>query len=174
MADSCDPRRDFGDICCLGRVIVAFRAFHPQRKEVYRYRCWSEITGLKNFRCSNRDNALNWNGGRSIKLEGFDHAPVYIKFRKIPDVAAHHVPALVDRYTGGFWVATKNDVIPSEEILQKPRFLSNCTSLLQKKSAARNSGTQANPYGNGIVSSYVVNHFFIYGLRLSQEFCEGR
>lgn len=114
MADSCDPGRDFGDICCLGRVIVAFRAFHPQRKEVYRYRCWSEITGLKNF--SNRDNALNWNGGRSIKLEGFDHAPVYIKFRKIPDVAAHHVPALVDRYTGGFWVATKNDVIPSEEI----------------------------------------------------------
>ncbi|KAH9307712.1 hypothetical protein KI387_035623, partial [Taxus chinensis] len=53
---------------------------------------------LSHLKRNKPDNAPKWHGGRSLKLEGSDHAPVYIKFREMPDVAVHNVPAFAARY----------------------------------------------------------------------------
>ncbi|XP_020581465.1 DNA-(apurinic or apyrimidinic site) lyase 2 isoform X1 [Phalaenopsis equestris] len=39
-----------------------------------------------------------WIGGRSIKLEGSDHVPVFMIFNDIPDLPEHSTPALAVRY----------------------------------------------------------------------------
>lgn len=39
-----------------------------------------------------------WKGGRSIKLEGSDHAPVFTRLLEIPDTSEHSTPALSARY----------------------------------------------------------------------------
>ncbi|KAL9257434.1 DNA-(apurinic or apyrimidinic site) endonuclease 2-like protein [Drosera capensis] len=39
-----------------------------------------------------------WNGGRSTKLEGSDHVPVYAVLKDIPDIPAHSTPLLSARY----------------------------------------------------------------------------
>ncbi|GJN34479.1 hypothetical protein PR202_gb23142 [Eleusine coracana subsp. coracana] len=39
-----------------------------------------------------------WNGGRSIKLEGSDHIPVYILLKEIPELAVHNIPPSAARY----------------------------------------------------------------------------
>lgn len=39
-----------------------------------------------------------WNGGRSTKLEGSDHIPVYVILTDIPDLPVHNTPALAIRY----------------------------------------------------------------------------
>lgn len=39
-----------------------------------------------------------WNGGRSTKLEGSDHIPVYVRLTDIPDLPVHSTPALSIRY----------------------------------------------------------------------------
>jgi hypothetical protein len=39
-----------------------------------------------------------WKGGRSIKLEGSDHIPVYILLKEIPELPVHNVPASAARY----------------------------------------------------------------------------
>jgi hypothetical protein len=39
-----------------------------------------------------------WKGGRSIKLEGSDHAPVFTRFLGIPDISEHSTPSLSARY----------------------------------------------------------------------------
>jgi hypothetical protein len=39
-----------------------------------------------------------WNGGRSIKLEGSDHAPVFTRLLEIPDISEHSTPSLSARY----------------------------------------------------------------------------
>lgn len=44
------------------------------------------------------DNIPRWKGGRSAKLEGSDHAPVYVSLREIPDVPEHNTPSLAARY----------------------------------------------------------------------------
>ncbi|KAJ3692787.1 hypothetical protein LUZ60_011882 [Juncus effusus] len=47
---------------------------------------------------SNSDALSKWNGGRSNKLEGSDHIPVYIKLINIPDLPIHNTPLLAMRY----------------------------------------------------------------------------
>ncbi|KAL1370520.1 hypothetical protein HN51_000769 [Arachis hypogaea] len=42
--------------------------------------------------------AHRWKGGRSIKLEGSDHAPVFMTLVDIPDVSLHSTPSLSSRY----------------------------------------------------------------------------
>lgn len=39
-----------------------------------------------------------WKGGRSIKLEGSDHAPVFTRLLEIPDISEHSTPSLSARY----------------------------------------------------------------------------
>lgn len=42
--------------------------------------------------------AHRWKEGRSIKLEGSDHAPVYVTLLEIPNVSLHSTPSLSARY----------------------------------------------------------------------------
>ncbi|XP_057834488.1 DNA-(apurinic or apyrimidinic site) endonuclease 2 isoform X2 [Cryptomeria japonica] len=53
---------------------------------------------LSYFKRNKPDKTPKWQGGRSLKLEGSDHAPVYITISEMPDVAIHDVPALAARY----------------------------------------------------------------------------
>ncbi|RZC44873.1 hypothetical protein C5167_037816 [Papaver somniferum] len=39
-----------------------------------------------------------WKGGRNIKLEGSDHAPVYVSLGELPDLPEHNTPSLAARY----------------------------------------------------------------------------
>lgn len=39
-----------------------------------------------------------WKGGWSTKLEGSDHAPVYVSLMEITDIAKHDTPSLSTRY----------------------------------------------------------------------------
>ncbi|CAH9117113.1 unnamed protein product [Cuscuta epithymum] len=43
-------------------------------------------------------NAPRWKEGRSIKLEGSDHVPVYSTLRGLPEVELHSTPSLSTRY----------------------------------------------------------------------------
>ncbi|KAL5557557.1 hypothetical protein UlMin_039793 [Ulmus minor] len=43
-------------------------------------------------------NTLRWKGGPRIKLEGSDHAPVYISLLEIPSIPQHSTPSLSARY----------------------------------------------------------------------------
>ncbi|PIA57287.1 hypothetical protein AQUCO_00600194v1 [Aquilegia coerulea] len=44
------------------------------------------------------DNIPRQKGGRNIKLEGSDHAPVYVSLQDIPDLSEHNTPSLAARY----------------------------------------------------------------------------
>ncbi|OEL34424.1 DNA-(apurinic or apyrimidinic site) lyase 2 [Dichanthelium oligosanthes] len=39
-----------------------------------------------------------WKGGRSIKLEGSDHIPVYMLLKEIPELTVHNIPPSAARY----------------------------------------------------------------------------
>lgn len=113
---------------------------------------------LTQFKRCNPDNAPRWHGGRSIKLEGSDHAPVYMKLREIPDIAVHHVPSLAVRYMPG--VSGRQQSIVS--LLQKRHATETEFSIIsdlssEKDSVAMNPGTQANPFGNVVVSPPAIN-----------------
>ncbi|CAA7403494.1 unnamed protein product [Spirodela intermedia] len=45
-----------------------------------------------------KDNMSRWNGGRCVKLEGSDHAPVYVSLADLPDLPIHNTPTLAARY----------------------------------------------------------------------------
>ncbi|KAF8406585.1 hypothetical protein HHK36_008673 [Tetracentron sinense] len=53
---------------------------------------------LLQFKRWKPENTHRWKGGRSVKLEGSDHAPVYISLREIPSVPQHNTPSLSARY----------------------------------------------------------------------------
>ncbi|CAM8982053.1 unnamed protein product [Rhodiola kirilowii] len=42
-----------------------------------------------------------WRGGRNTKLEGSDHAPVFMKLMEIPEISCHNTPRLSSRYVPG-------------------------------------------------------------------------
>lgn len=42
--------------------------------------------------------AHRWKEGRSIKLEGSDHAPVFVSLHEISEVSLHSTPSLSSRY----------------------------------------------------------------------------
>ncbi|EHA8588663.1 putative DNA-(apurinic or apyrimidinic site) lyase 2 [Cocos nucifera] len=61
--------------------------------------CHVEVCDIMTqFKRGNSDNTPKWNGGRSTKLEGSDHVPVYVVLRDIPDLSAHDTPSLAVRY----------------------------------------------------------------------------
>ncbi|XP_073012562.1 DNA-(apurinic or apyrimidinic site) endonuclease 2 isoform X2 [Typha latifolia] len=53
---------------------------------------------MTQFRRGNSGNIPKWKGGRSSKLEGSDHVPVYVVMCDIPDVPLHNTPSLAVRY----------------------------------------------------------------------------
>ncbi|XP_059438013.1 DNA-(apurinic or apyrimidinic site) endonuclease 2 isoform X2 [Corylus avellana] len=58
----------------------------------------SECDILTQYRRWKPGNTLRWKGGRSIKLEGSDHAPVFTRLLEIPDISEHSTPSLSARY----------------------------------------------------------------------------
>ncbi|XP_057417185.1 DNA-(apurinic or apyrimidinic site) endonuclease 2 isoform X2 [Lotus japonicus] len=56
------------------------------------------LTEYKRCKPESTLSAHRWKGGRSIKLEGSDHAPVYMTLLEIPEVSLHSTPFLSARY----------------------------------------------------------------------------
>uniref|UniRef100_A0A0D9XG28 DNA-(apurinic or apyrimidinic site) endonuclease 2 n=1 Tax=Leersia perrieri TaxID=77586 RepID=A0A0D9XG28_9ORYZ len=53
---------------------------------------------MDHFRRGNSENMSMWKGGRSSKLEGSDHIPVYLVLNEIPQLPAHNTPSTAARY----------------------------------------------------------------------------
>ncbi|XP_061354902.1 DNA-(apurinic or apyrimidinic site) endonuclease 2 isoform X3 [Gastrolobium bilobum] len=53
---------------------------------------------LTQYKRCKPESTLRWKGGRSIKLEGSDHAPVFTTLLEIPEVSLHSTPSLSARY----------------------------------------------------------------------------
>ncbi|CAK9187993.1 unnamed protein product [Ilex paraguariensis] len=53
---------------------------------------------LMQFKRWKPGNTPRWKGGRSIKLEGSDHVPVYMSLTEIPSTPQHSTPPLSTRY----------------------------------------------------------------------------
>ncbi|XP_006660893.2 DNA-(apurinic or apyrimidinic site) endonuclease 2 [Oryza brachyantha] len=53
---------------------------------------------MDHFRRGNSENMSMWKGGKSSKLEGSDHIPVYIVLNEIPQLPVHSTPSSAARY----------------------------------------------------------------------------
>ncbi|KAG8050425.1 hypothetical protein GUJ93_ZPchr0009g1040 [Zizania palustris] len=53
---------------------------------------------MDHFRRGNSENMPKWKGGRSSRLEGSDHIPVYIILNEIPILPVHNTPSSAARY----------------------------------------------------------------------------
>ncbi|KAG9442606.1 hypothetical protein H6P81_018460 [Aristolochia fimbriata] len=53
---------------------------------------------LSEFKRWKPNSISRWNGGRTVRLEGSDHVPVYIFLQGIPDLPVHSLPSLAARY----------------------------------------------------------------------------
>ncbi|OVA19651.1 Exodeoxyribonuclease III xth [Macleaya cordata] len=58
----------------------------------------TECDILTEFKRWKPENTPRWKGGRSIKLEGSDHVPVYVILSELPDLPEHSTPSLAARY----------------------------------------------------------------------------
>ncbi|KAE9614596.1 putative DNA-(apurinic or apyrimidinic site) lyase [Lupinus albus] len=56
------------------------------------------MTHYKRCKPESTQSAQRWKGGRSIKLEGSDHAPVFMALNEIHEVSLHSTPPLSARY----------------------------------------------------------------------------
>lgn len=84
--------------CCL---MVAFCLHCPcvfaQRQRHYFFLCLCMSVQQQSVTFTSYP-TFRWKGGRSIKLEGSDHAPVLTRLLGIPDIAHHSTPTLSARY----------------------------------------------------------------------------
>ncbi|XP_044950487.1 DNA-(apurinic or apyrimidinic site) endonuclease 2 isoform X1 [Hordeum vulgare subsp. vulgare] len=63
------------------------------------FHCHVEDCEIMNrFRRGDPENNSKWKGGRSSKLEGSDHIPVYMVLNGIPEVPLHNTPSSAARY----------------------------------------------------------------------------
>ncbi|KAL2654012.1 hypothetical protein R1flu_022140 [Riccia fluitans] len=53
---------------------------------------------LSEFRRAKADSLPRWHGGRTLKLEGSDHVPVFVELKEQRDVELHEVPSLAARF----------------------------------------------------------------------------
>ncbi|RCV12686.1 hypothetical protein SETIT_2G288800v2 [Setaria italica] len=53
---------------------------------------------MNHFKRGNSESLSKWKGGRSSKLEGSDHIPVYILLKEIPELPVHNIPPSAARY----------------------------------------------------------------------------
>lgn len=58
----------------------------------------AECDILMQFQRWKPGNTPRWKGGRSIKLEGSDHVPVYMSLVEVPEILQHSTPPLSTRY----------------------------------------------------------------------------
>ncbi|CAL5082565.1 unnamed protein product [Urochloa decumbens] len=72
----CDSAEDHNIFCC-----------HVEECEI-----------MNHFKRGNSENLSKWQGGRSSKLEGSDHIPVYILLKEIPELPVHNIPPSAARY----------------------------------------------------------------------------
>lgn len=72
----CDSVEDHSIFCC-----------HVEECEI-----------MNHFKRGNSENLSKWKGGRSSKLEGSDHIPVYILLKEIPELPVHNIPPSAARY----------------------------------------------------------------------------
>ncbi|KAI4325427.1 hypothetical protein MLD38_030830 [Melastoma candidum] len=92
-----------------GPFVDVFRAKHPERTDAYT--CWPSNTDHDFITCHVKDcdistqykrwkpgNGPRWKGGLSAKLEGSDHAPVFVTLAGICDIPQHDTPSLSTRY----------------------------------------------------------------------------
>ncbi|KAK2408891.1 endonuclease/exonuclease/phosphatase family protein [Trifolium repens] len=56
------------------------------------------LTQYKRFKPESTLSGNRWKGGQSIKLEGSDHAPVFVTLMEIPEIPLHSTPSLSARY----------------------------------------------------------------------------
>ncbi|KAI4314751.1 hypothetical protein L6164_027628 [Bauhinia variegata] len=56
------------------------------------------LTQYKRWKPGSTHSAHRWKGGQNIKLEGSDHAPVYVTLLEIPNISLHSTPSLSARY----------------------------------------------------------------------------
>ncbi|RDX86562.1 DNA-(apurinic or apyrimidinic site) lyase 2, partial [Mucuna pruriens] len=56
------------------------------------------LTQYKRCKPESTLSAHRWKGGHGIKLEGSDHAPVFMSLHEIPEVSLHSTPSLSARY----------------------------------------------------------------------------
>ncbi|KAL6846698.1 hypothetical protein ACP4OV_024146 [Aristida adscensionis] len=107
-----------------GPFFDAFRSKHPESCLTGAYTCFNQKVGAEEYNYGSRidhilisgacfhhcdsmeDHSIfychveecEWQGGRSIKLEGSDHIPVYILLKEIPELPAHNIPPSAARY----------------------------------------------------------------------------
>ncbi|KAL5706004.1 DNA-(apurinic or apyrimidinic site) lyase [Ranunculus cassubicifolius] len=53
---------------------------------------------MNHFKRWKPENIPRWKGGSNVRLEGSDHAPVYVSLREVPDLPEHNTPSFSARY----------------------------------------------------------------------------
>ncbi|WOL05279.1 DNA-(apurinic or apyrimidinic site) lyase 2 isoform X3 [Canna indica] len=85
----------------IDHILIAGRCLHQQHNtEEHNFLCChvEACDIMSQFKRGNSSDAPKWRGGRSIKLEGSDHVPVYVRLRDVPDLPLHSTPSLSVRY----------------------------------------------------------------------------
>ncbi|MCL7049452.1 hypothetical protein MKW94_016253 [Papaver nudicaule] len=87
----------------IDHILVAGPCLHQEQKleghsvmECHVTEC-DIMTQFKRWKPENVS-SHRWKGGRNVKLEGSDHAPVYIGLSVLPDLPEHNTPSLAARY----------------------------------------------------------------------------
>ncbi|XP_014758525.1 DNA-(apurinic or apyrimidinic site) lyase 2 isoform X3 [Brachypodium distachyon] len=85
----------------IDHILISGACFHHcnSMEDHSVFHCHVEDCEIMNhFRRGDSENISKWKGGRSIKLEGSDHIPVYIILNGIPEVPVHNTPSTAARY----------------------------------------------------------------------------
>uniref|UniRef100_A0ACD5Y2S4 Uncharacterized protein n=1 Tax=Avena sativa TaxID=4498 RepID=A0ACD5Y2S4_AVESA len=85
----------------IDHILVSGACFHHCNsvEDHSIFHCHVEDCEIMNhFRRGDLENISKWKGGRSIKLEGSDHIPVYIVLNGMPELPVHSTPSSAARY----------------------------------------------------------------------------
>ncbi|RZC66677.1 hypothetical protein C5167_010367 [Papaver somniferum] len=87
----------------IDHILIAGSCLHQDEKMEGHNIIYCHVTEcdiMTQFKRWKPENASShrWKGGRNIKLEGSDHAPVYVSFGELPDLPEHNTPSLAARY----------------------------------------------------------------------------
>uniref|UniRef100_A0A8R7UKD0 DNA-(apurinic or apyrimidinic site) endonuclease 2 n=1 Tax=Triticum urartu TaxID=4572 RepID=A0A8R7UKD0_TRIUA len=85
----------------IDHILISGACFHDCNsvEDHSIFHCHVEDCEIMNhFRRGDSGNISKWKGGRSSKLEGSDHIPVYMLLNGIPELPAHNTPPSAARY----------------------------------------------------------------------------
>ncbi|KAF7066937.1 hypothetical protein CFC21_072856 [Triticum aestivum] len=85
----------------IDHILISGACFHDCNsvEDHSIFHCHVEDCEIMNhFRRGDSGNISKWKGGRSSKLEGSDHIPVYMILNGIPELPAHNTPPSAARY----------------------------------------------------------------------------